>query len=274
MGFHRALELPPSQVAQQAAYPLRVTFNAAMQAFLEAAPVYLAHHNKVGGVIPIGQPLEFAAPILVEPFATLENGGFWNSSAFSYSRSILPQSTIVGRFCSISWKVDVLGIAHPMHHISTHLFTFRPHYARGIEARVGRAPTPAPFEPERGPVVIGNDVWIGQDVLIQQGVTIGDGAVVAAGSVVVKDVPPFAIVGGNPARIIRQRFPDELVERIRRVSWWQYHVADFAGLDLADPVRFLDGLEERVAAGTIAPWQPERIDLPAVFASLADAEDD
>lgn len=255
------------------AYPFTVAFNPAMLAFLEAAPVFLSHHNRIAGVIPPGQPVTFSRPVLVEPFATLENGGFWNAGAFSYSRSILPEATRVGRFCSISWQVQVLGIAHPMHHISTHIFTFRDHYARGIAARVGRAPAPAPFEPEGGPVIIGNDVWIGQNVLIQQGVTIGDGAVVAAGAVVTKDVPPFAIVGGTPARLIRYRFPEALIARIRRIAWWQYHVADFAGLDVGDPERFLDGLEARIAAGEIRPFRPDPIDLPAAFAALADPGD-
>jgi acetyltransferase-like isoleucine patch superfamily enzyme len=251
-------------------YPLTVAFNPAMLAFLESTPIFLAHHNRIADVIPLGQPITFSRPVHVEPFATLENGGFWNGGAFSYARSILPEATTVGRYCSISWQVQVLGIAHPMHHISTHIFTFRDHYARGIAGRMGRAPTPAPFEPELGPVTIGNDVWIGQNVLIQQGVTIGDGAVIAAGAVVTKDVPPFAIIGGTPARVIRYRFPEMLVSRIRRVAWWQYHVADFAGLDVAHPERFLDGLEARIAAGEIAPYRPEKIDLPAVFAALAD----
>jgi acetyltransferase-like isoleucine patch superfamily enzyme len=264
---------PIVRAPETAASPVRVRFNAAMEAFLESVPVYLAHHNRIAGVIPPGTPIAFAGPLLVEPFATLENGGFWNCGAFSYSRSILPQDTRVGRYCSISWQVQVLGIGHPMHHISTHLFTFRDHYARGIAASMGRAPTPAPFAPERGPVTIGNDVWIGQNVLIQQGVTIGDGAVIAAGSVVTKDVPPFAVVGGVPARLIRWRFPEELIARIRGAAWWDYHVADFAGLDVGMPERFLDGLETRIASGAITPYAPERIDLAAAFAALDGAGD-
>lgn len=268
MGLHQPI-LHPDARPSTVGYPIRFAFNAAMEAYLERVPIYLEHHNRIAGVIPIGQELAFDAPVLAEPYATFEAGGFWNSGGFSYSRSVLPPNTKVGRYCSISWRVGVLGTAHPLHHISTHIFTFREHYARGIAAREGRAPRPAAFVPERGPVVIGNDVWIGQDVLIQQGVRIGDGAVVAAGAVVTRDVPPFAIVGGNPARIIRYRFPEPLIERIRRVAWWRYHVADFAGLDVADPERFLDGLEERIVSEGIAPYAPAKLNLPAALAALA-----
>ena len=256
--------------AEIPAYPIDVRFNARMEAYLKETPIFLSHHNRIEGVIPLGQSIIFAEPVLVEPFATLEGGGFWNCAAFSYSRSVLPQSTRVGRYCSISWNCAILGIAHPMHHISTHLFTFREHYARGIREHMGRAAEPAAFTPERGPVSFGNDVWIGQNVLIQQGVTIGDGAVVAAGSVVTRDVPPFAVVGGNPARVIRYRFSDALIERILQAQWWRYHVADFAGLEVADPERFLGGLEEKISSSGLMPWCPEPIDLAATFLAFAE----
>ena len=67
---------------------------------------------------------------------------------------------------------------------------------------------------------IGNDVWIGARSLVMDGVTIGDGAIVAAGSVVAKDVPPFAIVGGAPAKLIRYRFPQEMIDRLEDIKWW------------------------------------------------------
>ena len=74
----------------------------------------------------------------------------------------------------------------------------------------------------KGQILIGNDVWIGSGVTILGGVRIGDGAVIAAGAVVVKDVPPYAIVGGNPTKIIKYRFPKETIERLRRIAWWDW----------------------------------------------------
>lgn len=74
----------------------------------------------------------------------------------------------------------------------------------------------------RGNTVVGNDVWIGARALIMSGVNIGNGAVVAAGSVVTKDVPPYAIVGGNPAKIIRYRFDASVIDKLQQIAWWDW----------------------------------------------------
>lgn len=74
----------------------------------------------------------------------------------------------------------------------------------------------------KGQLLIGNDVWIGDSVILMGGVRIGDGAVIAAGSVVVKDVPPYAVAGGNPVRIIKYRFPETVIEKLRRIEWWNW----------------------------------------------------
>jgi virginiamycin A acetyltransferase len=72
--------------------------------------------------------------------------------------------------------------------------------------------------------VVGNDVWIGYQALIMPGVKIGDGAIVAAKSVVVKDVPPYTVVGGNPAISLRQRFPDETIDALLKIAWWNWDI--------------------------------------------------
>jgi acetyltransferase-like isoleucine patch superfamily enzyme len=73
-----------------------------------------------------------------------------------------------------------------------------------------------------GDTVIGNDVWVTQRTFVRSGVTIGDGAIVAAGAVVIKDVPPFAIVGGNPAKVLRYRFTPEQIEALLEIRWWDW----------------------------------------------------
>jgi acetyltransferase-like isoleucine patch superfamily enzyme len=71
------------------------------------------------------------------------------------------------------------------------------------------------------PVVIGNDVWIGTGAIILRGLSVGDGAVIGAGAVVTKDVPPYAIVAGNPARVIKYRFEEAVIKRIQASKWWE-----------------------------------------------------
>jgi virginiamycin A acetyltransferase len=78
--------------------------------------------------------------------------------------------------------------------------------------------------PGRGDTVVGNDVWFGYRSLVMPGVTIGDGAIIASGAVVVDDVPPYGIVGGNPAKLIRRRFSDADVDRLLRIAWWNWPI--------------------------------------------------
>ncbi|WP_272942601.1 CatB-related O-acetyltransferase [Sphingomonas sp. HT-1] len=251
-------------------YPFTVPFNEAMLLFLKRERIYLAFHNQIEGVIQGGQPITFRHPVYVEPESSMPRGGFWNAGAFSYcqSTSYIDQDTEAGRYTSVAAEVQVTGYEHPTDHISTHVFTHQRYYTDAIARVHGCGPEAADFERSRGPVRIGNDVWIGQRATIRRGVTIGDGAIIAAGSVVVHDVPPFAIVGGVPARVLRYRLPDAIIDRALRVRWWDYHVADFAGLDPADPERFLDGLEEQIALG-LERYAPTRYHLPLIFSALA-----
>lgn len=123
---------------------------------------------------------------------------------------------IIGKFCAIAEGVEfVMNSAnHRMNVITTY-----PFYIMGGKWGSGIKPHKKSL-PYKGDTVVGNDVWIGQNVTILPGVHIGDGAIIGLNSVVSKDVPPYTIVAGNPIRIIRKRFDDELIELLLQLKWW------------------------------------------------------
>lgn len=119
----------------------------------------------------------------------------------------------IGSFCSIASNVSIGGGAHMLDAVST-----SPVFNKGRNI-FGKNFANIEFSPYKT-TAIGNDVWIGNRAMILQGITIGDGAVVGAGAVVTKDVEPYTIVAGNPARVIRKRFDDETIEKLLELKWW------------------------------------------------------
>ena len=124
---------------------------------------------------------------------------------------------IIGKYCAIGRGVKFImnGANHKMNGFSTYPFYI---FGNGWEVA-----TPAQDDlPNKGNTVVGNDVWMGYEALVMPGVQIGHGAIIASRSVVTADVPPYAIVGGNPARVIRRRFPDETVAALLDIAWWDW----------------------------------------------------
>lgn len=123
----------------------------------------------------------------------------------------------IGKYCSFAKGVKIiLGGEHRTDWVSTYPFSV--FFDETKEIR-GHPHT-------KGNITIGNDVWIGMDAKILSGVQIGDGAVIAAGTVVVKDVPDYTIVGGNPSRILRKRFDDRIINELMRIRWWDWPIDD------------------------------------------------
>jgi len=146
--------------------------------------------------------------------ASLQNCSVGRFSYFGIGAELVNCS--VGAFCSIGPHVMIGLGKHPTNFVSTS----PAFYARGNWAFRTKFTNRQAFE-EHARIEIGNDVWVGAGVTVADGVKIGDGAIVAAGAVVVKDVEPYGIVGGVPAKLIRKRFSDEQIRRLLELKWWE-----------------------------------------------------
>lgn len=175
----------------------------------------------------------FDGEIYVKP--TLENprilvGDFTYIADSDFERHVthhyewLGDRLVIGKFCQIAAGVEFVmnGANHQLNAATTYPFFTIP----GWDA----PPPPRSALPLKGDTVVGNDVWIGQHATILPGVRIGDGAIVGARSVVSRDVPPYAIVAGNPARPVRRRFDDALAALLLRFRWWDLPVAEIKSI--------------------------------------------
>lgn len=153
----------------------------------------------------------------------------------SYMNSGFVRSGVkIGRYCSIGRNVTIGTGHHEMGGLST-----SPHFKSSRMSSSLKLADPV----ARIRVKVGHDVWIGDNVLILSGVTVGQGAVLAAGSVVTKDVPPYAVVAGVPARVVKYRFDDVLNQRILSLNWHEFDPEALCQLDLSDIYETIERLE-------------------------------
>lgn len=144
----------------------------------------------------------------------------------------------IGSFCSISTNVKVIPDTHPSFFVST-CPSFYSVKKQNCQSFVSKNKYEEYLTIDGYDVIVGNDVWIGADVLIKGGIRIGDGAIVAMGAIVTKDVPPYAIVGGVPAKVIKFRFSEEKVAKLLHLQWWnkndswlREHADEFDSIDI------------------------------------------
>jgi len=136
-----------------------------------------------------------------------------------YHYPFMGDKLIIGKFCAIARDVKFImnGANHEMDTFTTYPFSI---FSNGWEKVM-----PSMDElPYKGDTVIQNDVWIGYDATIMPGIQIGNGSIIASKSVVVRDVEPYSIVGGNPAKLIRKRFPDEVIDLLQGLRWWDWPI--------------------------------------------------
>lgn len=169
----------------------------------------------------------------------------------------------IGRYCTVAETARVGACNHPINFLTTHTIAYysghnlhydtdymeikRQHeynyYNNKNNSRMEKFIQEQKAEGDYY-VVIGNDVWIATNTVILSGVTIGDGAVIAAGAIVTKDVPPYAVVGGVPARILKYRFDEKTIEKLLELKWWNYDLKDIKHLDFTDVESCIKELEK------------------------------
>ena len=240
---------------------------------------YKADKNGTGW-LRVGSEVIFRSEISIEPYSamyvspylggkgTMPTSGLCSIGAQSYSHSALPEKMKVGRYCSIGDGLKILDSHHPIEFISTSHFTWRPRSAFVDAARTDQGVPATPestfnIHGQKPFPVVGNDVWIGQNVTLSMGIKIGNGAIIAANSVVTKSVPAFAIVGGNPSKVIKYRFTPYQIEQLNEMQWWNYLFTDFQHLDMQNMFNFIRQWREQKS--NFSAYKPSPLRLPNQF---------
>jgi len=219
--------------------------------------------------------VNYEADLALHPYTT-----FWGTTglvlgrmgAFSYTHSRLHKSMTVGRFTSIAKGMSVMGARHPHEWASTSpVFYNQKLLAQTYSEDRGVELNSAKFGYKAGKISIGNDVWIGEKVTLGHGITIGDGAVIASNSVVTNDVDPYTVVGGVPARVIRDRFEPETAQALQASAWWELAPEDLTHCDVRSPDLFAAQVLRGREQGDFQPFLTEPLTAEAIDEHLRTA---
>ena len=197
---------------------------------------------------------------------TLFNNGGHTLTSMGIGSYQMTHATVgaMGRYCSVAAFVDTMGERHPIEHVTTSPITYRygePHFDQ-VRRDLGITGAPVPRPNDRPLPVIGHDVWIGDGALLARGITLGHGCIVGARAVVTKDVAPYTIICGSPARVVRKRFPEDVIAALLDLQWWNLHPRVLFKHDIRDPRKFI----EAVQRGGAEPFTPRAVGAADIMA--------
>ncbi|WP_122097387.1 CatB-related O-acetyltransferase [Rahnella sp. Larv3_ips] len=216
-----------------------------------------------------GEKIKFNADVWVEEYAAMPRKSFCSMGAYSYACSKLPNNLTTGRFCSLAAGVRIMGPQHPIHRFTTSPLTYHDFFSKVAQEQFGETLNIAGFDYMPPATVLGHDVWVGEHAVLKGGITIGNGAIVAANAVVTGDVPPYAIVGGIPAKIIKYRFAPDIIERLQAMEWWDYKITDLPDVTQSDDILyFIQQMEEKIARGEISKYEYKIMNIAQELARL------
>lgn len=182
------------------------------------------NNSKFGYCVEIGDNCEIGETFIDDYSGCRGNNQIWFSE--------------IGKFCSIASGVRINAVNHPYKRVSQHRFTYLPKeygFSNSNSEDIY-------LERKKKKVIIGNDVWIGHNAIILPGLKIGNGAIIGAGAVVTKDVKPYSVVVGNPAKEIKKRFNDKQIQYLEKIKWWDWSHEQIKEnlLDFNDIDKFID----------------------------------
>lgn len=206
----------------------------------------------------LSQMCSFEVPCSV--YGSVDTRTYIEIGAFSSVGGNLAEGRIggvsIGRYCSIAAGVYLGLQQHPTSFVST---SARQYFANccGWDFHAGSVRLPSIPQEQPKMTIIGNDVWIGTNALVMGGIKVGNGAIIAAGAVVTKDVPPYAIVAGVPAKIIRYRFNENTIRELQELKWWDYNLADLGEIPWNDVAQAIPLIRKRISSGCVEPYLPK-----------------
>ena len=184
----------------------------------------LIRESKIGDNSLVGDDCfitgcEIGKNVIVERRNLLFNSMIGSRTTLGWNNTI--RNAEIGKFCSVAWNCTIGGAQHPLHRLTTSFFPFDKTY--GIVNETELSEIEGAYSK---PIIIGNDVWIAAGGQVLRGVNVGDGAVLGGGTIVTKDVPPYEIWAGVPAKKIGQRFSDEIIAELMEIKWWDLPIDD------------------------------------------------